>query len=115
MKMGELIKYNGASWVERKAPLYRVWCWSVNFQPFQTYTHHIKRCYIFYLSLMLLTEASATINMDSVLKNITTNRMDCFIYFNDILAGTIYRLTYDIDFQLARPYSDEFNNKYKSE
>jgi hypothetical protein len=38
-----------------------------------------------------------------------------FIYFNDILAGTIYRLTYDIDFQLARPYSDEFNNKYKSE
>jgi hypothetical protein len=30
--------------------------------------------------------------------------------------GTIYRLTYDgIDFQLARPYSDEFNNKYKIE
>jgi hypothetical protein len=34
---------------------------------------------------------------------------------NDILAGTIYRLTYDGDFQLARPYSDEFNNKYKIE
>jgi hypothetical protein len=55
--------------------------------------------------------------MDLVLKKYKTNRIwTDFIYLNDILAGTIYRLTYDgIDFQLARPYSDEFNNKYKIE
>jgi hypothetical protein len=62
--------------------------------------------------------ASATININGlgVKKYNKTNRIwTYFIYFNDILAGTIYRLTYDgIDFQLARPYSDEFNNKYKN-
>jgi hypothetical protein len=57
---------------------------------------------IFFSKFNLTNEASATININGLgVKNIIKpNRIwTDIIYLNDILAGTIYRLTYDgIDF-----------------
>jgi hypothetical protein len=121
---GITYKYNGTSWVkERNSQVYSIDAIGDGVNYTSTISDFLYTSYqndVIFLSKFNVTSTdSATININGLgVKNIikpTVYGLTSSIT-NDILAGTIYRLTYDgVNFQLARPYSDEFNNKYKIE
>jgi hypothetical protein len=121
---GITYKYNGTSWIkERNSQVYSIDAAGDGVNYTSTISDFLYTSYekdvIFLSKFSVNSTDSATININGLgVKNIikpTVYGLTSSIT-NDILAGTIYRLTYDgMSFQLARPYSDEFNNKYKIE
>ncbi len=117
-----IYKYDGTTWIkERSSQIYNIETTGGAVNYIATVSDFLYTSYqndVIFLTRFNITNIdTATIDINGIgVKNIikpTISGLTSSIA-NDIIAGIVYSLTYDgTNFQLARPYSDEFNNKYK--